>query len=60
MMFHWIGIAIAVLDILAVVSVLAGHAGIGHKVLWTALIIILPVVGMILYYILGRQAADAG
>ncbi len=57
---HWLWIAVLVLDIIAIVSVVAGRGSLGHKVLWTILIIILPVIGMILYYLLGRSAADAG
>lgn len=58
-MGQWIGILVFVLDIVAIVSVVAGRAGIGHKVLWTLVILILPVIGMILYYLLGRSAQDA-
>lgn len=58
-MGHWIAILIFVLDIVAIVSVLAGRGGLVHKVLWTLLVLILPVIGMILYYILGRSAQDA-
>ena len=59
-MSHWIWIAVLVLDIIAIVSVVAGHGSLGHKVLWTILILVLPVIGMILYYVVGRSAADAG
>lgn len=58
-MGHWLAILIFVLDIVAIVSVLAGRGGLVHKVLWTLLVLILPVIGMILYYILGRSAQDA-
>jgi len=59
-MSHWIWIAVLVLDIIAIVSVVAGHGSLGRKVLWTILILVLPVIGMILYYVIGRRAADAG
>lgn len=59
-MAHWIGLLVLVLDIFSIVSVLLGRGGIGHKVLWTILIVILPVIGLILYLLLGRSAADAG
>ncbi len=58
-MGHWIAILVFVLDVVAIVSVLAGRAGIGHKILWTLVILILPVIGMILYYLLGRSVQDA-
>lgn len=59
-MSHWIWIAVLVLDIIAIVSVVAGHGSLGRKVLWTILILVLPVIGMILYYVIGRRAVDAG
>lgn len=54
-----IGLVILVLDIVAIFSVLAGGGSVEHKVLWTVLILLLPVIGMILYYLIGRSPADA-
>ena len=54
-----IGTLIFVLDIVAIVSVLMGRGSVGHKVLWILLILLLPVLGMILYYLIGRSPADA-
>lgn len=53
------GLAILVLDIWAIISVLAGHGTVAHKVLWTLLILVLPVIGVLLYLLLGRSSADA-
>ena len=53
-----IGTVILVLDIVAIVSVLLGRGTVGHKVLWIVLILLLPVVGMVLYYLFGRNASD--
>ncbi len=58
-MASWLWIVITVLDIVALISTWTDHTGIGHKVLWTILILILPVIGMILYYIVGRRTAHA-
>ena len=57
--YGFIGIIILVLDIIAIVSVVAGHGTVGHKILWTLLILLLPLIGMILYFLIGRSAADA-
>lgn len=54
-----IGLVVVVLDVIAIISVLGGTGSAGHKVLWTVLILILPVVGMILYYLVGRSPRDA-
>jgi hypothetical protein len=54
-----LGIVVLILDIIAIVSVLAGRGSVGHKVLWTLLVLLLPVIGMILYFLIGRSPADA-
>ena len=53
------GAVILGLDIFAIVSVLLGHSSAIRKVLWIALILLLPIVGMLLYFLIGRNAADA-
>lgn len=58
-MAHWLWVLIVVLDIVAIVSLLAGRAGVAHKILWTLLILFLPVIGMIAYYLFGRSIRDA-
>lgn len=54
-----LGTLVLILDIVAIVSVLLGRGSLGHKLLWTLLIILLPVVGMVLYYLIGRSPSDA-
>jgi hypothetical protein len=54
-----LGLIVLVLDIIAIVSVLGGRASIEHKLLWTVVILLLPLIGMILYFAIGRSAADA-
>ena len=54
MFFHPIWwILITVLDIIAVVSLLKSGADTGTKILWLLLIIFLPLIGMILYFLMG-------
>jgi hypothetical protein len=53
------GAAILILDIFAIVSVLLGRSGVMRKLLWIAVILLLPVVGMVLYFLIGRSAFDA-
>ncbi len=52
-----ISLIILVLDIVAIVDVIKGTLSGGKKALWIILILILPVVGMILYFLLGRTKA---
>jgi hypothetical protein len=59
-MFFWwiICIIILILDILAIYEILMGRGETLHKILWTILILLFPVLGLILYYLLGRSRAD--
>ncbi|MBF0479899.1 MAG: PLDc N-terminal domain-containing protein [Candidatus Omnitrophica bacterium] len=43
-----------ILDIIAIVDVLRGYLSGAKKILWIVLIVIVPVVGAILYFLLGR------
>jgi hypothetical protein len=54
-----VGVVILLLDIFAIASVLLGSSEVMRKVLWIALILLLPLVGMVLYFLIGRSAADA-
>ena len=54
-----VGTVILLLDIFAIVSVLLGSSEVVRKLFWIALILLLPVVGMVLYFLIGRSAADA-
>ncbi len=54
-----VGAVIQILDIFAIVSVLVGTSGVMRKLLWIALILLLPLVGMVLYFLVGRSTADA-
>ncbi|HEY3173197.1 MAG TPA: PLD nuclease N-terminal domain-containing protein [Thermoanaerobaculia bacterium] len=52
-MFGLIGLVVFVLDVIALVSLLKSSADSGTKILWALLVILLPVVGMILYFLMG-------
>ena len=49
-----LGLIILVLDILAIVNCVQSSMETGKKVLWIVLILILPLIGLILYYLVGR------
>lgn len=53
-----LALVVVVLDIIAIVSVLAGRGGPLHKLFWIFLVLLLPVLGMILYFIFGRGPVD--
>jgi hypothetical protein len=50
-----IGIVVLVLDVIAIVNVVQSTMDTGKKILWTLLIIFLPVVGMVLYFLIGKK-----
>jgi hypothetical protein len=51
-----IGLIILVLDIIAIVSIIQSGMSNGKKILWILLVLFLPVVGMILYFLLGKKS----
>ena len=58
-MFSLLGIVVLVLDVIAIISLLGGRGTVGHKAFWVVLILLLPLIGMLLYYVLGRSPVDA-
>ena len=44
---------VTILDIIAIVSILKSGADSGTKLLWIVLVILLPFLGMILYFLMG-------
>lgn len=52
-----LGLIILILDIVAIVKVLQSGASVLAKVLWTVLILALPVVGLIIWLLLGPRGA---
>lgn len=54
-----LGMIVLVLDLIAIFSLLMGLGSVSHKLLWILLILVLPFLGMILYFLLGRSTADA-
>jgi len=54
-----LGLIILVLDIVAIVSVLGGTSSGGRKLLWVIIILLFPVIGVILYFLIGQSPRDA-
>lgn len=51
-----LGFIILVLDLWAIISVVSSSRSVGNKVLWTVLILILPILGFIIWLIAGPRA----
>jgi hypothetical protein len=50
-----LGLIVLVLDIVAIVDALKSSMDTGKKALWVILILVLPVVGMVLYFLIGKK-----
>jgi succinate dehydrogenase/fumarate reductase cytochrome b subunit len=50
-----IGLVILVLDVWAIVKTIQSSASTGSKVLWIVLVLLLPVLGLILYWLMGPK-----
>jgi len=48
-----LGLIILVLDILAIIKIVQSGAATGEKVLWVILVLVLPVVGLVIWALLG-------
>ena len=53
------GLIVLVADVWAIVNIFQSGADTGSKVLWTVLVILLPVLGFILWYFLGPKTGRA-
>ena len=51
-----LGLVVLVLDIIAIFDLLKSPVSTSKKALWILLIIILPVIGMVLYFLVGKKA----
>lgn len=54
-----LGLVVLILDIVAIVDCVKSSLTTGMKVLWVILILVLPVIGLILYFLMGRKKAGA-
>ena len=50
-----IALIVLILDIIAIVDLFKSAKDTGNKILWLILILILPVAGMILYFLIGKK-----
>lgn len=50
-----VGFLVIVLDIIAIVDALQSSMDTNKKTLWIILILFLPVIGMVLYFLMGKK-----
>ncbi len=54
-----VGLLILILDIWAIINTLGASASTGSKLLWIVLILLLPVIGVILWFFMGPRSRAA-
>ena len=50
-----IGLIVLILDIIAIVEVLQSGRAVAEKLLWILLILLLPLIGVLIYFLIGRK-----
>jgi hypothetical protein len=50
-----LGLVIVIFDIWAIVRIIGSSASVGAKILWSLLIIVLPVVGLLIWFLAGPK-----
>lgn len=55
-----LGLLVLILDIYAIIKTLQSGASTGAKVVWTLLILLLPVVGLVIWFLAGPRGVSAG
>jgi len=50
-----IGLLVLILDVIALINIVASSMSVGGKVLWALIVVLLPVVGMLLYFAFGKK-----
>jgi len=53
------GLIVLIADVWAIVNILQSSASTGNKVLWTVIVILLPILGFILWFFLGPRTRRA-
>ena len=53
--FTLVGLVVLILDVLAILDVWKSNRDGGSKLIWTLVIFFLPVLGLLLYYLMGRR-----
>jgi Phospholipase_D-nuclease N-terminal len=53
------GLIVLIADVWAIVNIFQSSADTGSKVMWTVIVILLPVLGFILWFIFGPKTARA-
>jgi hypothetical protein len=56
-MYSIVGLLLLVLDIYVIYLIVTGKGEIGMKLIWIIVVLLLPLLGPILYFVLGRSGS---
>lgn len=59
MEYGLIGLIIFVFDIIAIISILGSGADAGEKLVWVLVILLLPFIGLLIWWFMGRKGKVA-
>ena len=51
-----LGLFVLVLDVIALVNIIASSMSVAGKLLWALIVLLLPIVGMLLHFAVGQKA----
>ena len=51
-----LGLLVVVLDVVALVNIIASSMSVAGKLLWALIVLLFPIVGMLLYFAVGHKA----
>ncbi len=51
------GLLILIADVWAIIKIIQSGAGTGAKVIWTVIILLLPVLGLLIWFLAGPKSA---
>jgi len=49
------GLIVLILDVWAIVTIVQGRGSTGQKVIWIVIILLLPVLGFLIWFLFGRK-----
>ena len=56
MTYGIVGLIVLILDIIAILDILKSSLSTAAKLVWVLLVLFLPVIGMILWFLIGKKA----
>ena len=52
-----LSIVVLILDAIAIIDIFKSARDMGKKALWTLVVVLLPLVGMVVYFLVGKKKA---